>query len=200
MVPVLDPVAQHVYRAALADLTLQPRQELAARRAILAEAQRFGSLGLGGAQEGGELHEIDAVLAVVVLGIAAAIAAGILIWKNWATIVDFMKEGVNDLIDVLNFLIKVFFKLNPLLFALESFGIITAPEIPNFAHGGTQRRSGLALVGERGPELVNLPAGAQVAPISPTVNNFNITANYTNPQDPQTIRLDLEAIALSVGG
>ena len=139
-------------------------------------------------------------ITLIVIGIAAAIAAGILIWKNWATIIDFMKDRVNDLIKVLNFLIKVFFKLNPLLFALESFGIISAPEIPNFAHGGTQRRSGLALVGERGPELVNLPAGAQVAPISPTVNNFNVTANYTNPQDPQTIRLDLEAIALSVGG
>lgn len=139
-------------------------------------------------------------ITLIVLGIAAGIAAGILIWKNWADIVDFMKGQVNDLIDVLNVLIKIFFKLNPLLFALESFGIITAPEIPNFAHGGTQRRSGLALVGERGPELVNLPAGAQVAPISPTVNNFNVTANYTNPQDPQTIRLDLEAIALMVGG
>ena len=139
-------------------------------------------------------------ISLIIIGIGAAIAAGILIWKNWSKIVDFIKGQVNGLIDVLNLLIKVFFKLNPLLFALESFGIISAPEIPNFAHGGTQRRSGLALVGERGPELVNLPAGAQVAPVSPTTNNFNVTANYTNPQDPATIRLDLEAIALSVGG
>lgn len=139
-------------------------------------------------------------ITLIALGIAAAIAVGIIIWKNWGKIIDFLTGGVDSLIAALNFLIKVFFKLNPLLFALESFGVISAPEIPNFGHGGTQRRSGLALVGERGPELVNLPAGAQVAPISPTVTNFNVTANYTNPQDPQTIRLDLEAIALSVGG
>ena len=138
-------------------------------------------------------------ITLIAIGIAAAIAAGIIIWKNWGNIIDFLTGGVDSLIAALNFLIKVFFKLNPLLFALESFGIISAPEIPNFAHGGTQRRSGLALVGERGPELVNLPAGAQVAPITQETN-FNVTATYTNPQDPATIRLDLEAIALSVGG
>ena len=36
---VLDAMAQHVDRAALADLAPQPRQELAPRRAVLAEAQ-----------------------------------------------------------------------------------------------------------------------------------------------------------------
>lgn len=138
-------------------------------------------------------------ITLIALGIAAAIAVGILVWKNWATIVDFIKGQVNDLIDVLNLLIKVFFKLNPLLFALESFGVISAPEIPTFGHGGTQQRSGLAIVGERGPELVNLPAGATVSPISNVTNN-NITANYTNPQEPQSIRLDLEAIAFMTGG
>lgn len=138
-------------------------------------------------------------ITLIVLGIAAAIGVGIIIWKNWATIVDFMKDQVNDLIGVLNTLIKIFFKLNPLLFALESFGVISAPEIPTFGHGGTQQRSGLAIVGERGPELVNLPAGATVSPISNVTNN-NITANYTNPQEPQSIRLDMEAIAFMTGG
>ena len=138
-------------------------------------------------------------ITLIALGIAAAIAVGILVWKNWAAIVDNIKAQVNNLIDVLNLLIKVFFKLNPLLFALESFGIISAPEIPTFGHGGTQQRSGLAIVGERGPELVNLPAGATVSPVSNVTNN-NITANYTNPQEPQSIRLDLEAIAFMTGG
>ena len=35
--------------------------------------------------------------------------------------------------------------------------------IPAFARGG-QSRGGMALVGERGPELVNLPSGAMVTP------------------------------------
>ena len=68
--PVLDAVAQHVDRPALADLPLQPRQELAPRRAILGQVQRGGRLGLGDLQEDGELHQVDAVLAVVVVPIA----------------------------------------------------------------------------------------------------------------------------------
>ena len=41
---------------------------------------------------------------------------------------------------------------------------VNLPDIPHFAAGGTMLRSGVALVGERGPELVNLPAGARVTP------------------------------------
>lgn len=36
--------------------------------------------------------------------------------------------------------------------------------IPGFAHGTNSAPGGLAIVGERGPELVNLPRGAQVIP------------------------------------
>ena len=68
--PVLDAVAQHVDHPALADLPLQPRQELAPRRAILGQVQRGGRLGLGDLQEDGELHQVDAVLAVVVVPVA----------------------------------------------------------------------------------------------------------------------------------
>ena len=38
------------------------------------------------------------------------------------------------------------------------------PDIPHMAKGGLIGRGGLALVGERGPELVNLPKGARVHP------------------------------------
>lgn len=37
--------------------------------------------------------------------------------------------------------------------------------VSKFATGGTQPRAGLALVGERGPEIVHLPGGATVTPI-----------------------------------
>lgn len=36
------------------------------------------------------------------------------------------------------------------------------PDIPAFAKGGRMAQAGMALVGERGPELVGLPSGAQV--------------------------------------
>ncbi len=68
---MLDAVAQHVDGAALADLTLQARQELAPRRAVLAEIERLGHLELRLQQEPGELSQVHAVLAVVVVGIAA---------------------------------------------------------------------------------------------------------------------------------
>ncbi len=69
--PVLEPVAQHVDRAALGDLALEPRQELAPRGPVLAEVERLGDLGLRLAQEGRELGEVDAIIAVVVVRIAA---------------------------------------------------------------------------------------------------------------------------------
>lgn len=37
--------------------------------------------------------------------------------------------------------------------------------IPHFADGGTMSHSGFALVGERGPELLSLPAGATITPL-----------------------------------
>ena len=51
---VLDAVAQHVDHAALADLALQAGEELAPRRAVLAEVERLGDLRLRGAQEGAQ--------------------------------------------------------------------------------------------------------------------------------------------------
>src|SRR5660397_177358 len=68
---VLDPVAQHVYGAALGDLTLQASWKLAPGRAVLLQPQRLGGVRLRLAQEGRELGQVHAVFAVVVLGIAA---------------------------------------------------------------------------------------------------------------------------------
>lgn len=64
-----------------------------------------------------------------------------------------------------------------------------------FQTGGTIGATGMALVGERGPELVRLPAASQVTPVSRSVS-YNVTANYSNPQQPQGIRMDLEALAM----
>ena len=72
MRPVPDAAAQHVDGAAPGDLSLQPGEELAPGGAILGERQRFGGLGPGRTQEGRELGEVDAVLAVVVVGVPAA--------------------------------------------------------------------------------------------------------------------------------
>ena len=74
MRPVPDAVAQHVDGATLGYLALEPGQELAPRWAVFGQSQRFGGFGLGSAQKGRELDQIDAVLAVVVVGVATALA------------------------------------------------------------------------------------------------------------------------------
>lgn len=53
--------------------------------------------------------------------------------------------------------------------AKSSSGSADSPRgIPAFASGVQNFRGGLALVGEQGPELVNLPTGASVTPSGPT--------------------------------
>ena len=51
-------------------------------------------------------------------------------------------------------------------------------DVPGLATGGSVTRSGMALVGESGPELLNLPRGANVVPLNSTANNMQVTANY----------------------
>lgn len=130
-------------------------------------------------------------ITLIALGIAAALIAGAIIWDRY-------REGVLRVIDVIRTLLQW---LNPLTAALGLLETITGVDVPlirGFAHGGVQGHTGPAIVGERGPELVNLPAGASVTPISRS-SVTNVTANYTNPQDPATIRLDLESLNMLAG-
>ena len=68
---VLDAVTEHLNDATLRDLALEPRKEAAPGGAFFREVQRFGDSRLCCAEEGGELGEVHAVLAVVVVGVAA---------------------------------------------------------------------------------------------------------------------------------
>ena len=65
---VLDAMAQDVDGAALRDLALESGHELPPGRAALIQRERFGGVRLRGVEERGELNEIDAELAVVVVG------------------------------------------------------------------------------------------------------------------------------------
>lgn len=80
----------------------------------------------------------------------------------------------------------------------NSFGIpyvnsVSFGRIPKLYAGGNILEGGLAMVGERGPEIVSLPAGATVSPIS---NTYNITENYARPDSPQSLNLTLQALAM----
>ena len=67
---VLDPVAQDIDGAALADLALEAGEKLAACGAVFVEADSGSGVRLGGVEEGAELDQVDAVLAVVVVMVA----------------------------------------------------------------------------------------------------------------------------------
>lgn len=127
-------------------------------------------------------------ITLIVLGIGAALIAGIIIWHRY-------EAGVRRVFEILRLVFQLLNPITAALTLLETFTGIDVPGIRGFAHGGTAATSGPAIVGERGPEMVHLPAGAQVTPISRSTS-FNVTANYTNPQEPQGIRLDLEAVAM----
>lgn len=68
----------------------------------------------------------------------------------------------------------------------QAFAEINGPFLPGMASGGTVTSSGMALVGENGPELLNLPTGASVIPLTGTtgggVNTINITVTSADPQ------------------
>jgi hypothetical protein len=116
--------------------------------------------------------------------------AGIVIWRRY-------EAGVRRVIDVLRLFLQMLNPITAALTLLETFTGIDVPGIRGFAAGGVQRAPGTAVVGDRGPELVSLPAGAQVSPMGASRSTtFNVTANYTRQQDPQSIRLDLEAITM----
>lgn len=65
--------------------------------------------------------------------------------------------------------------------------MVGSQSFPMFANGTNSAPGGLAIVGERGPELVNLPRGSQVIP------------NHMLPSVP-TAANDNSAISVSVGG
>ena len=81
---VPDSVAKHVDGAALVDLALETGEELAAGRAVLVETEGGGGVGFGGVEEGAELDEVDAVLAVVVVVVAGGPADAAVAGRRFA--------------------------------------------------------------------------------------------------------------------
>lgn len=79
-------------------------------------------------------------------------------------------SGINGVINALNKL-----KIDVPEWVTKEFGIkdfgfnistVSAPQIPMLAKGGTALEGGSAIVGEAGAELINLPKGASVTPLT----------------------------------
>jgi hypothetical protein len=81
----------------------------------------------------------------------------------WSGIVGFIRGYINSIIGMINGIID---GINGVAGAVgDAIGVsLRIPRIPMLAEGGTITRSGAVIVGERGPELLNLPRGASVNP------------------------------------
>jgi hypothetical protein len=126
----------------------------------------------------------------IAAAIGIAVAAGILIYKNWDAIKEKALEiwpviksafgsSVNWIVDKVNWLIE---KINlipgvkiPIIPKIDLSGTSLperkpgeSPEMNEYALGTSSAAGGLSLVGERGPELVNMPKGAKVSTASQT--------------------------------
>ncbi len=66
---------------------------------------------------------------------------------------------------------------------------------PHFAFGGVMARSGIAIVGERGPEIVNLPGGAVVQPLASQGDTFNVEINHVDRAEDEII-MDMDTVRL----
>lgn len=85
----------------------------------------------------------------------------------WEGIVQGIKDKVNIVLEFVNKMINALNKLKiklPDFMGGKEIGF-NIKNIPLLADGGTIIKQGLAVVGERGPELLKLPQGAQVQPL-----------------------------------
>ncbi len=90
-------------------------------------------------------------------------------------IFNFVKEGFRSAI---NWVID---RWNALHFSVPSVDLgplgsiggqtINFPDLPHLAHGGNISRRGAVVVGERGPEMLQLPTAARVTPLDPAPMN-----------------------------
>jgi phage-related tail protein len=79
----------------------------------------------------------------------------------------------------------------------KSFAPTTSVKPPSFfAKGTTYAPGGMAVVGERGPELVNLPKGSEVIPNHKMGGmmggNFNISVDARGATDPAAVRAQVQ--------
>ena len=116
--------------------------------------------------------------------------------KVWTGMTKAFKGYINIYISGMNFLIR---GLNRIKFTTpswipslggKSFGF-DIPTIPKLARGTSNFAGGAAIVGERGPELVNLPRSSQVFPAGQTASMLGgTTIIINNPQIIGEIQLE----------
>jgi hypothetical protein len=128
-----------------------------------------------------------------------------LVSKTVSTVIDTIKTLIDKLGDI---------KMPAILQtiankAAEVAGLVGGIRIPGYASGTSFAPGGMAIVGEYGPELVNLPRGSQVIPNGETmralqgaagvVNNYNLNANYRNTETEMSLRQTIRMLQMADG-
>lgn len=105
----------------------------------------------------------------------------------WSAIVGAIRGAINSVIAVINGMIASINRIKVNIpawvpkYGGASIGF-NIPGIPYLAKGGDILRAGAAIVGERGPEMVYLPQGAQVRPLGSAKDvNLNISFSGLPP-------------------
>jgi hypothetical protein len=98
-------------------------------------------------------------------------AIGKLVSGVWNGLVNNIKNNINNIIKLVNSFIGGLNKLQVPDWVPGVGGKgINIPKIPLLANGGEIISSGRAIVGEAGPEMLELPQGAKVKPLTPDEN------------------------------
>lgn len=118
-------------------------------------------------------------------GVCNGVKGGI----NW--IIGGINSMISGAVDKINVLIKGINKVTGVV-GIPEIPLLTAPQIPMLAKGGTILRGGSVIVGERGPELLHLNRGATVQPLNSgygkkEYNNVFHINFYTNELDDAAI-------------
>ncbi len=120
-----------------------------------------------------------------------------------------IKGGINLMISGLNTFIRFIDSIQihipsigvgPVHTPAFNWGGVGLGQLPYLASGGTILRGGYAVVGERGPEVVSLPAGAQVAPHGQGMGDtYNYTIQGADAQQVLSL-LRRESLLLEMSG
>lgn len=90
----------------------------------------------------------------------------------WEGLKSSFKDGVNFWINAINTLINGANAIQPPAWLSKATGIegVSLPTIPMLAEGGNIEAAGRVLVGENGPEFLDLPRGAKVSPLDSNID------------------------------
>lgn len=122
-------------------------------------------------------------------------AAGNIVTTVWETVKDTVKNGINWVVSKINSMIAAFNSVVSTGSAAIGVKAIQIPSIPMLATGGNVVGSGSVIVGENGPEMLSLPHGASVTPLSGDQGlggriEINVSNNtFGKEMDPRDVAL-----------